>query len=223
MSTPPATTLRKADYLLLAGYSLLVCGFALWFGRTFTTHETVGCVNVREMRASGDWIIPSYGGRPWLERPPLPFWLTMPFVAVVGDVPGAYRMAPLAVAIPCVLLVGWMASVWFGRGAGVLSGLVFVTVREVNQYSTAPESDVFLCVVVTLALAVFSYLELRRRPAPDERGLAGRRPWAVLAFFALLGLANLVKGLFFGDLMILLPVAAFLLWGPDRWAHVRRY
>ena len=31
MTTP--SPLRRADYLLLAGYCLLVCGFALWFDR----------------------------------------------------------------------------------------------------------------------------------------------------------------------------------------------
>jgi hypothetical protein len=38
-----------------------------------------------------------------------------------------------------------------------------------------------------------------------------------------LGLANLVKGLFFGDLLILAPVAAYLLLGGDRWSVIRRY
>src|SRR5689334_13249081 len=81
MSTSEPTPLRRGDYLLLAAYCALVCGFALWFDRTLSSHETVGCVNIREMRADGDWVIPHYGGRPWLERPPLPFWLTLPFVA----------------------------------------------------------------------------------------------------------------------------------------------
>lgn len=217
------TPLRRADYLLLAGYCLLVCAFAVWFDRTLTSHETVGCVNLREMRADGDWLIPHYGGRPWLERPPLPFWLTTPFVMALGDSAPAYRLAPLGVAVPCVLLVAWMASVWYGRGVGLLSGLILATIREFSHYATGPECDMFLCGVVTSAVALFVHLEFRRRPAEGEGGFLGKRPWALLAFFVVLGMANLVKGLFFGDLFILLPIAAYLFLGADRWSLIKRY
>src|SRR4051812_19078584 len=96
MSTP-LLPLRRGDFLLLAAYCLALFGFAVLFNRTLTIHETVHCVNIREMRADGDWVIPHYGGRPWLERPPLPFWLTLPVVRLAGDVPAAYRLPPLLV------------------------------------------------------------------------------------------------------------------------------
>jgi 4-amino-4-deoxy-L-arabinose transferase-like glycosyltransferase len=218
------TPLRRTDYLFLAAYCVLLFGFAVWFDRTLTSHETVGCVNIREMRADGDYVIPHYGSRPWLERPPLPFWLTIPFVEALGDSAAAYRLAPLCVAVGCVLLVAWLASVWYGRGVGLLSGLILATIREFTHYATGPECDMFLCGVVTSAIALFVYLEFRRRPAEGEGGFfVGKRPVALLAFFILLGLANLAKGLFFGDLFILLPIAAYLMLGGDRWAHVKRY
>ncbi len=216
--------LRRSDYLLLALYCFLIGAFALWFDRTLTSHETVGCINIREMRADGDWIIPHYGGRPWLERPPLPFWLTMPFIAMLGDSAPAYRMAPLFVAFPCVLLVAWMGSLWYGRAVGLMSGLILATIREFSHYATGPECDMFLCGIVTGAMALFVHLEYRERPAaPGTERFLGKRPFAVLAFFIVVGMANWVKGLFFGDLMILLPIAVYLLAGSDRWAMLRRY
>jgi 4-amino-4-deoxy-L-arabinose transferase-like glycosyltransferase len=225
MSTPEsAPGLRNRDFLLLLLYGLALFSFPLAFGRTLSTHETVHCLNIREMRLDGDWIIPHYGGRPWLERPPLPFWLTVPIVAVLGDGALAYRLAPVLVALPCILLCSWIAALWFGRGVGLLSGLILATIREFTHYAVAPECDMFLCGVVTAALALFVHLEFRSARSPDEQGfLLGRRPKALLGFFCLLGLANLVKGLFFGDLLILTPVACWLLLGPDRWAMVRRY
>jgi 4-amino-4-deoxy-L-arabinose transferase-like glycosyltransferase len=222
MSTLPQT-LRRGDYLFLAGFCLLLFGFALGFNRTFSTHETIHCVNVREMIADGDWVIPHFGGRPWLERPPLPFWITVPLVRVLGDIPVAYRLAPMLAAIPCVLLVGWMASVWFGRAVGLLTGLSLATVREFAHYATAPECDVFLCGVITTALALFVALEFRHRPADGEGGFLGKRPWLLLAFFAVLGLTNLVKGLFFGTVLTLVPIAGYLLLGSRPWSMVRRY
>src|SRR5262249_61538522 len=71
-------SLRFRDLALLAACCAVLSAFPLLFDRTLSTHETVHCQNVREMRADGDWVIPHYGGRPWLERPPLPFWLTLP-------------------------------------------------------------------------------------------------------------------------------------------------
>jgi 4-amino-4-deoxy-L-arabinose transferase-like glycosyltransferase len=225
MSMPEhAPGLISRDYLLLLAYSLILFSFPLIYNRTLTTHETVHCVNIREMRTDGDWIIPHYGGRPWLERPPLPFWLTLPLVEVFGDTARVYRLAPMLVALPCILLCAWMASVWFGRGVGLLAGLALATMREFTHYATAPECDMFLCGVITTAMALFVYLEFRLRPAGDERGFfLGRRPWALAGFFVVLGLANVVKGLFFGDLLLLVPIAAYLLLGTDRWSLIRRY
>src|SRR5262249_49025592 len=98
------------------------------------------------------------------------------------------------------------------------------TMRQFNHYATGPEADIFLCAIVTACVALFVHLEFRRRPADGESGsCVGPRPWAVLAFFFVLGLANLVHGLVFGDGLILLPVACFLLLGARPWALIRRY
>src|SRR5207245_209082 len=50
----------------------------------------------------------------------------------------------------------------------------------------------------------------------------GWRSWTMLAFFMMLGATNLAKGLVFGNLMALVPIAAYLLWNADLRA-IRRY
>src|SRR5579863_5385720 len=202
MSDVPARLCWK-DYALLSLFCVVLFSFPLFNNRVLTTHETVHCQNVREMMHDGDWIIPHYGGRVWMERPPLPFWITAAFVEMVGDNPLAYRLAPLVMGWWCVLLVGWMASVWYGRGIGLASGLILATMHEFTHYSTGAEADIFLCAIVTSALALFVYLEFCRRPAEKEStGFVSRRPWPVLAFFLVLGLTNLAKGLFFGTIFV---------------------
>jgi 4-amino-4-deoxy-L-arabinose transferase-like glycosyltransferase len=223
MSTP-LSPLKRGEYLLLFVYCLLLFLFPVFFNRPFSTHETSHVVPIQEMRQDRDWIIPHYGGRPWLERPPLPFWLTVPLLEVFGDIPAVYRLAPVPIAISCVLLGAWMAALWFGRTIGLLAGLILATMREFTYYAPMPQCDMFLCGLVTYALSAFVYLEFRCRPADGESGsLVGPRPWLVVVFFAFLGLTNLTKGLFFGDMQILLPVAAFLLLGADRWSLIKRY
>lgn len=115
-----------------------------------------------------------------------------------------------------------MASLWFGREVGLLAGLVLATLRLFNHYATGAEADIFLCTVVTAALALFVRLEFQMRPA-QEGGWLGGRPWALVGLFVLLGLANLVKGLFFGDALILMTITSYLLLGRDRWSLLRRY
>jgi 4-amino-4-deoxy-L-arabinose transferase-like glycosyltransferase len=211
------------EYSLLGLFCLVLFSFPLFNNRVLTTHETVHCQNVREMMQGGDWIIPHYGGRVWMERPPLPFWISAAFVQAFGDNPVSYRLAPLLMGCWCVLLVGWMASVWYGRGIGLASGLILATMREFTHYSTGAEADMFLCAIVTSALALFVYLEYCRRPAEKESiGFVSRRPWPVLAFFLVLGLTNLAKGLFFGTIFVCLPIAVFLLWNGD-WRVLGRY
>jgi hypothetical protein len=187
--------------------------------RTLTIHEAVHCQNVREMIAGGDWVIPTYGGRPWLERPPLPHWATAAFVLLTGQPAAAwaYRLSAACAAYLVVLLAAWVASVWYGRRLGLLAGVVLATMIEFNAYATAPECDIFLCLIVTSAIALFVRLEFVQRRAEEREGVGfvGWRSWAVLAFFVVAGLANVAKGLIFGDLFIFSTVLAFLLWNAN--------
>ncbi len=211
------------DYTLLSLFCLILFSFPLFNNRVLTTHETVHCQNVREMMQGGDWIIPHYGGRVWMERPPLPFWITAAFVKVFGDNPVAFRLAPLVMGWWCVVLTAWMASVWYGRTLGLASGLILATMREFTHYSTGPEADMFLCAIVTSTLALFVFLEFHAPLGKEEGvGLFGRRPWVMLAFFMVCGLTNLAKGLFFGTIFVGLPITVYLLWNA-RWRGLRRY
>ena len=165
------------------GVLLLLClvryGFTLVYHQVLTTHETVHCENVREMFQSGDWIIPTYGGRVWLERPPLPHWATGAVASLVGSVDQdwAMRVASILAGVAAVLLTARMASVWYGRVVGLLSGATLATMREFASYSTGPEADIFLCTMVLVVHALLARLEFEERSADGAappRFLGGR-------------------------------------------------
>ncbi len=207
--------LRRGDLAGVACYCLLLYGVVLSAGGPLTLHEGVLSQTSRQMAADHDWVVPQYGQAPWLERPPLPQWLTVGIAQVIGrcDREWIVRIGPALSGTLTVLLTTWLAGRFLGRALGILSGLVLASMYQFVRYSTLAEADMFLCPLVAGTLCVFAYLELVRPRVPEESSnFVGRRPWLVFAFFVLLGLTGLAKGLVFGTVMTLIPIGGYLLW-----------
>src|SRR5262249_57324809 len=80
-----------------------------------------GCT--REMRASGDWVHPTFNAEPRYHKPVLIYWLMMAGTALGGDNPfGARLVSSLAGAATCGLLWAWGPRV-LGAPAGPVRGL----------------------------------------------------------------------------------------------------
>ncbi len=222
----PPEPLSRGDFRLLIAFCLLFFGFSLIGGRPLTMHEGVLPQTAREMFVDHDWVVPKNGGRPWLESPPLPQWCTVAIATLFGhcDQVWIVRIGPACMATISVMLVASMAAGWFGRRIGLLSGLVLATVYEFTQYAWLAEDEIYLCALVTLAVAWFVRIEFFQRlsAAPGSRNFFGTRPAGLLVLFLLLGMTNLAKGLLFGTVMALVPVAGFLLWNAD-WRRISFY
>jgi hypothetical protein len=72
------------DWLLLAGF----CGFLFFFGLAYFgllgADEPRYAQVAREMLAGHDWITPTLGGKPWLEKPAFYYWQAMLAYRVFG-------------------------------------------------------------------------------------------------------------------------------------------
>ena len=64
----------------------------------------------REMNARGDWLVPHLQGQPYLDKPPLVYWLVMLSYRVCGTHDWAARLIPALAVHGCVLL-----TYFFGR------------------------------------------------------------------------------------------------------------
>lgn len=214
---------RRADWLLLIGLCAVLDGWPTLLGRSLSTHEAIHAQNVREMLTDGDFIIPHYGGRAWLERPPLPHWLTAIPVAITGLVheDRVYRISSCLAGTAIVLLIGWLTARFRGRETGLAAAAILATTREFLNYSIAPECDIFLAMIIAGALTCFAVSEMGEPSCERWRPFAGR-PWTMLAFFVLLGATNLAKGLYFGTVLIAVPVTLFIL-GQRAWSPIRRW
>jgi 4-amino-4-deoxy-L-arabinose transferase-like glycosyltransferase len=222
----PQDMLRWRDYLLLVAFCLVLFGIALVGGRPLSRHEAVLPQSAREMLKDHDWVVPKSGGRPWLESPPLPQWITVALASLTGhcDREWSVRIGPVAMGTLVVLLIGWMASGWYGRSIGLLSGLATATITELARYAWSAEDEIFLCALVTAAIALFVKLEffagLRAEHEPFR--FFGLRPWPVFWFFVALGATNLAKGVFFGTVITLVPIAGYVILNRD-WGRIRAY
>jgi 4-amino-4-deoxy-L-arabinose transferase-like glycosyltransferase len=220
--------LRRTDYLLLTAFCLALFGITLVGGRVLSMHEARLPETAREMLADHDWLVPKSGGRPWMERPPLPHWITVAVASLVGrcDQVWIVRLPSVLMATVAVLLLAGMMGRWFGRALGLLSGCVLATSLEFLTYAWLAEEEVYLAAAINGVLALFVGLQWPRRgPMVAELpavSFAGWRPWRMLAFFVALGATNLIKGLFFAPAIITIVIGGFLLANRDR-VQLRRY
>ncbi|WP_137936042.1 glycosyltransferase family 39 protein [Chitinivorax sp. B] len=151
----------------------------------------------REMLERGDFIIPHLNGLPYLEKPPLLYYLTVLSFKLFGVTDVAARLVPISASL---LAIGTLA--WFGRAVGrPLAGLIaafvlgsslgFVLLGNVQM--TDSLYNALWCSALLVA-----YVGLTQ-PSQQLMSLA----------YALLALAVLAKGLVTLVLfyMVLIPLA----------------
>ncbi len=108
----------------------------------------------REMFTSGDWVVPTRGGRLYLDKPPLLFWTAaLAFRAAGGPSEAAARIPPLLATLLLVLVLHRQGRRWFGEPAATLGTLVFSSFLLVQQRGAWVATDPLLASAVFLALA----------------------------------------------------------------------
>ena len=219
----PGTGRGLAGLGALVGLSALTMGVGLGGAGRLTYHEAIVGQAAREMLDTGRVLIPTIGGRPWLEKPPLAVWLVAALGRLAGGVDESVARAPSAVAAGLLVLgVASVANRRFGPDAGLLAGLIQATTAWTVSRGRLAEADVALACVVTWAVVAFDRLRTGVGPVgwSAEAGSTGPAGWR-RAFFGLLGLSALSKGVGFGGAMVLSVVALTLLWDRDRGAARR--
>jgi len=208
---------RLVGLLALAGLTL---GVGLGGSGRLTYHEAFVAQAAREMQ-SGGVLVPTVGGRPWLEKPPLAIWLVALTGRAAGGVGEAAARAPSAAAAALLTLgVATLAARRFGGPVGLLAGLIQVTTVWTVRCGRLAEADMILACLVTWTLVAFD--RLRADDGDGTDGAGGRsgprdvpRGWR-WAFFAGLGATGLAKGVGFGAALVLAVVAVVVAWDRDR-------
>lgn len=120
----------------------------------------------REIIVSRDWhhwIIPHLNGLPYLEKPPLLYWLTALSFLLFGESEWSSRLVPTLSSLACVALL-----IWFGKKikrpqAGRLAALMFVSGFGVLAMSRVLMFDMLLTALLASALMLaYQYAEEQR-------------------------------------------------------------
>ena len=101
-------------------------------------------VAVREMRAGGDWLFPTFNGEPRYHKPILIYWLMGLTTALAGDNPFGVRLVSAMAGTAAVLGVWWLGRRLFGRGAGRWPALIYATAPIVAVESKLATTDATL-------------------------------------------------------------------------------
>lgn len=194
---------EAAARFILGGFAFLVVFLGLFFrlgDLPFLGADEPRYARIaEEMAESGDWVTPRLQGRPWLEKPPLLFWMQAASYWLLGPGEAPARFPVAVSAVIASLVLAWTVGRTVGAAPGFLAFLILQSSALYLLFGRSASTDMPLTACLTAAL-VLAFL------AQHE----GSKRWALLAGVAL-GLAVLAKG----------PVAV-VLWGAIlfAWCYV---
>lgn len=157
----------------------------------------------REMLLLRDWLIPRLNFLPYLEKPPLGYWLTALSFAVFGLKEWAARLPPALAALAGLYLAYGLGRALGGERQGYWGALVLATSSGYLIMGRLLTLDMTFTFFLNLGIAL-GYLALSRKREPLW-------PWA----FGALALAVMVKGPVALVLAGLMGLAGALLQGPQ--------
>ncbi len=135
-----------------------------------------------EMNLRNNYVTPTLNFRPWLEKPPLLFWLEALSYKCLGVSEFSARLPVAVLATFTVLVIGWFALALSGWRVAHLTVLILPTSGLFFVYGRAASTDVPLVAMLSLSL-VTAFQATRSQ----------RTGWLAVAGAAL-ALAVLAKG-----------------------------
>ena len=195
----PTETSDKRDWPFLLG--LFLVGLVLFFYRLgvpglMDPDEGRYAEIAREFFVRRDWLIPHLNLLPYLEKPPLVYWLTALGFKVFGYTEAAARLPSAVSALGGVFLAYGLGRALWGPGPGVLGALVLASAAGYVALGRILTLDMTFALFLNLGIGL-GYLALSR--GQDRLWL-----WAYLA----LALAVLTKG----PVALVLAGLAWVIW-----------
>jgi 4-amino-4-deoxy-L-arabinose transferase-like glycosyltransferase len=136
----------------------------------------------QEMHERGVWITPTLEGKPWLEKPPLYYWIASPLYSLFDMHETAARFGPAACALISAIAIFFLGSALGTRLTGQLSSLILLTSLGFIGFGRSASTDMPFTCCLTISMSIFA--------AAVERDIG----WKICGAYVFLGFAILGKG-----------------------------
>ena len=109
----------------------------------------------REMLSRGDWLTPRFNGLPYLEKPPLYYWLTALTYGLFGFSEWGARLWAAVGSLGTVLLTALLGREAFGARVGLVASLLCATSLGVFLYGRFVGVDLLFTLFLTSTFLCF--------------------------------------------------------------------
>ncbi|MEW6040452.1 MAG: phosphatase PAP2 family protein [Elusimicrobiota bacterium] len=148
----------------------------------FDIDEAVFSEVSREMVSSGDYAVPAFNGKPFLEKPVLFYWAQVLSYKIFGINDFAARLPGTIASFVLIIIIYTQAGSVFGSRVALISSLALSFNILVGVLSKAATTDSFLLLFISSAILFFL------------RGMFESSRSCYLLFYVCAALAGLVKG-----------------------------
>ncbi|MDD2904081.1 MAG: glycosyltransferase family 39 protein [Syntrophales bacterium] len=202
---------RPAPSVLWSGPFLLLISLAVYLPPMFQIPliraEAMYALIPLEMAKSGHWLLATLNGAPYLDKPPLLYWLTIGAYKILGTSGWVARVPTLLCTLGEIWLTYLLGRRLFTPRAAWLGG--FVLLSSIGFF--ALHLQILTDHLVTLSLIASLYFMWRWQEEPERR-------WA-LGFYLALAAGFMSKG--FIGLVFPLLISGLFLWFRNRRALYR--
>ncbi|MCP4923573.1 MAG: phospholipid carrier-dependent glycosyltransferase [bacterium] len=193
-------------------FPLFAVGIALFYGLgsygLLNNNEGLYAEVAREMLASGDWIIPHLNGVPYIEKPPLLYWLLACSFSLFGVSEFSARLVTTSAGFGLLWVLWSFARTTLDRDTANRSCLMLGTSLGFIVFARMVYFDVLFALFLTLALTLaYRWYVLEKRTLL----------WGA---YATLGLGILTKG-FVALACVGIVGGLFFILDRPGWAKIR--
>lgn len=198
LTTPESARLAPIHYFLLGILIIFTCYYGLSSYALLDIHEGIYAEVAREMVVNQSYLIPHLNYVPFIEKPPLLYWLLSLSYHIFGVDEFAARFIPsTALALTALTLF------YFGKNitelrSGWLSAIILLTSFGLVMIGRIVFPEMLLTFFVTASLTCF-YTWYQKNITPY-----------LIGTYAFLGLAILTDG--FAPLLIIPPIVIAFMW-----------
>jgi 4-amino-4-deoxy-L-arabinose transferase-like glycosyltransferase len=185
-------SLPRHRWLLITILALAVTPYFLCLGASslWDSNEAFYAETPREMIAAGDYVNPTFNDHVRLNKPPLSYWIVVPFYKLFGVSETSERLPIVLAAMVMIATAFGLGRAVFSVDAGLLAAIALAASPRFLMFSRRIMIDFYLAMF--MALALFMFVLAQKQPK--------RRRLYLVLMYGCIGLGVITKG----------PVAAAL-------------